>query len=264
MGKERINCNFANMRGLTLLLILLGAFTSYAQDQLVTVKGDTLTGKIDILFPEDLYEEILFENDSEKKRMKAFEFQSLTVDGENYRTIKLRDKYRIMKLEKEGYLSLYLFRVDNNYAFSGLYAYRVDGSGIEVPNMMFKKTMSKFLDGCNSVNLALEEGKFKRKDIEQLVDAYNDCIELNTTEQFAGRQAIMNSNVDTEILTQANAVLKDAQEMGDSDLVSMLNDVIRKLQTGDEVPSYLKKAIEDHVTESHALHQQVTGLLSII
>ncbi|MCA6074875.1 hypothetical protein [Fulvivirga sedimenti] len=254
------------MRGLIILFILLGSYTLYAQDQLVTVQGDTLSGTIEILFPEELYEEIIFDDGSDKKRLKAYEFQSIIKDGQKYRTIKQGDKYRIMMLEKDGYLSLYRFRIDKNFAFAGTYLYKMDGTGIEVPTMLFKKTMTKFLDGCNAITLGLEDGTYKRKEMEELVDAYNACIASNTSNQMAGSPAGITTTVavDTEVMAQANDILKGAKEMGDDELTTMINDVVKRLGTGEEIPPYLKKAIEGHVTESHALYQQVTGFLSLL
>ena len=251
---------------LSTILVFITLSATSAQDQLYMASGDTLSGSIDILFPEEFYEEIVFEANKEKQRMKAHEFVGFMKDGQAYRTIKNANKYRIMMLEKEGYLSLYKFRIDESFAFNGLYAYRIDGQGIEVPTMSFKKTMARLLDDCNAVSLALDEGKYKRKDINQLVDDYNACVNANTAEQMAGRQALMKSysDVNSEVLIKANTLLNAAKSMNDKELESMMTDVIEKLRGNEEVPSYLKKAIESHAEESSELRDEIMNFLAML
>jgi hypothetical protein len=245
----------------TLLFLITGA--AFSQDKLFLANSDTLNGKITILFPEEYYEEILFETDDDKKRLKAYEFKGFSKDDEIYRTIKSGEIYRIMKLEKEGYLSLYSYRMDKAYSFGGMYLFRRDGIGRDVPTMRFKKTMMAFLDDCNSIQPALEEGKYKKKNVEQLIEDYNLCITSKTEEQYAeGKQKPLKTVSDDPVLLTATEILNKAKQLGDDELQSMLNDVIEKLQEGERIPSYLKNALEEYAGEEHALNSDIMSLLA--
>ncbi len=251
------------------LLMFISCFVvtaSYSQGQLYLTSGDTLQGDITLLYPDDLFEEIVFEANGNKERYKAFDFLGFNLDGEEYKTIKSGQKYRIMQLVKPGYLSLYRFRIDKSYSFNGLYLYRIDGQGREVPSMLFKKTMMSFLDDCNAIEAALENNAYRKKDIERLIDDYNACIDMKTAEQSAVKAVLAEQKPvnNSPSLALAEQSLKNAEEIGDEELASMLNDVVDKLREGEEVPAYLKKAIESYVDESHALHSEITSLLSRI
>ena len=78
-------------------------------------------------------------------------------------------------------------------------------------------------------------------------------------------KAISTTNaVDSKIIAQADVILDEAEKMGDDELKTMINDVIKRLSEGEEIPTYLKKAIGSHVDESHALYPQITAFLSLI
>lgn len=251
----------------TFLIItaLFSIITVYGQNELYMLDGDTLKGEITILYPEDRFEEIIFESGDDKRRMKAFEFKGFSQDGEIYRSVKSGEKYRIMQLVEPGYLSMYRFRIDNSYAYNGLYLYRRDGQGIEVPGMMFKKTMMNFMADCNAIEASLKDNKYKRRDIEELVADYNACIEAKTDELEEMRNETFTKPVSsTPALSLAEELLDEARAIGDDDLESMLNDVVEKLGEGSAVPAYLKKAISTHVDESHELHSEITRLLNQI
>jgi len=247
-------------------ILCLLSLTIYGQDELYMASGDTLTGEITILYPEDLFEEIILESGDSKKRYKAFEFICFTKDSTDYKSIKSGQKYRVMQLEKPGYLSLWRFRVDNSYSFNGQYLYRKDGQGQEVPGMLFKKTMMNFLSDCNAVEAALKEGAYKRKNVEELVDDYNACIGRKTAGQEEQKMetATKPSITASPTLEQAEELSNRAKEIGDDELASMLTDVAGKLSEGSAVPSYLKNAIEEHVGESHELYAAITALLTKI
>lgn len=235
-----------------------------AQDQLVLASGDTLSGKIEILLPSRLYEEIMFENDEGKQRYKAFQFVSFIDDGTPYRTVKFGDKYRVMEVKLDGYLSLLRYRTDEAFAFNAQFLSKRGAEGIEVPNFTFKKSMSKFLDDCGPIQEALEAGQYRKKDIEDLVVAYNDCMAAKTEnrmEEYREKDILEKS---MPLIDEFANVKKQSEKMGDEELTNMLDDVILKLKSAEPVPNYLKNALTEYVSGGHELKQAIDVLVKLL
>lgn len=260
------NCIFVSMRKVIALFLLAFAstLTLQAQDLLVMASGDTLTGTVDVLFPDKYYEEITFDDGESKRRLKAYEFVGFVKGDDIFKSLKNGTKYQIMRLKKPGYLSLYEYRIDEAYNYSGLFASLKDGNGTDVPNMNFKKVMSKFLSDCNAVSLGVKEGEYKRKNIDELVDDYNACISQNTIESRSGKSTTIMTTEAAALAIEANDILTEAQSLDQDQLTSMLEDVIEKIREGEEVPAYLKKALEDQVSEDNPLYDKITNFLKKI
>ena len=252
-------------RTIQLIFILITTFfavnSANAQDQLILAKGDTLSGTIELLLPSTYYEEIAFENDDLKERYKAHEFVQFEKEGTTYRTVKFGDKYRVMQVEKEGYLSLLRFRADEAYGFNGFYLGKRSGEGIEVPNLFFKKAMANFLDDCGSVREAIVEDAYRKKDLEKLIDDYNLCMEAQTETRMEEYRESQIREAATPLMDQISNLIKQSDNLGDEELSNMLGDVMDKVRSGENVPNYLKNALTSHVENNHALKQAVENLL---
>jgi hypothetical protein len=106
-----------------------------------------------------------------------YKVKAFSVDGELFQPVKGPDGYVFMKLLKSGYLSLYSFQHANQTLYNGMYLLKKDGSGIEVPNLTFKKGMRNFLDDCPVVADKIDTDVLNKKDLHQIIDEYNACIE---------------------------------------------------------------------------------------
>jgi hypothetical protein len=244
-----------------LLVWLVIPAAVYAQDKVILASGDTLEGKASILYPDKYFEEISFDDGTNRRRMKAYQFIWLLKDDEIYRAVKNTDKYQIMKLYKPGYLSLYYYRVDQSYSFGGLYALRRDGIGTEVPNMGFKKNMSRFLSDCNSISADVKAGLYKRKDMEKIADMYNACIEQKTAELNQKTESRELSDEASELINEINSLITESASLGYDELTPILEDVKEKVEEGDDIPNYLKRAIKDQVDKKNPLNDKITELL---
>lgn len=244
------------------LIALTAACTLQAQDKLILTTGDTLTGEIEVLLPDSRYEEIIFTRDGDRTRYRSHEFVSFNADSIDYRTIKFGDKYRIMQVESDDYLSLLKFRSDESYTFNSQFLYKRSGDGIEVPNFMFKKAMSKFLDDCIPVREAIAEGSYRRNDLNALVVAYNECMDRMTKNRLAEYREAQVVAENTPLIDEFKNLKKQAEQMGDEELTSMLNDVISRLEKAETVPNYLKNALTEHVKDDHELKKATDVLVS--
>lgn len=171
------------MKGLFLSICILGSLVCFSQtDRLFTVTGDTLYGKIELMMAEEISEEIVIVENDFKRRFNCTRFTGFVKDSTTYRVVKHAEKYRIMRLEYDGYLSLLTFRTTGSNDFALKYLLKKDGKGIEVPALFFKKTISEFLYECPPVRDKLENNSFKSSDLIPLVTFYNRMCVLNLDE----------------------------------------------------------------------------------
>ena len=96
-----------------------------------------------------------------------------------------------MKLLQPGYLSLYAYQPEDQTRFDGLFLKKMDGESMVVPNLGFKKYISRFLEDCPQVAQKVKDGELGKKELTELVDAYNGCIDRRTDQHdrvIASRQ----------------------------------------------------------------------------
>ncbi len=230
-----------------------------AQDWVITTTQDSISGAINIEMATDNYEEIVVKNDAGKTRLKAHQFIEFNLDGQKYKTVKQAGKYRIMKVGKEGYLSLYFFRQDGAFDFGTQYLSKVTGDGILVPNISFKKGMSKFLADCSSIEQGFEQGKYKKSKLNELIDDYNNCI-ANNTVSLENESPEDNDNPLTLLIDS----IKSKIDPSNSELQSLLNDIKSKIKQGNTVPGYLKSALTDQTAGMENIKAEVEELLNSI
>ena len=129
---------------LLFFLLMLVYQCASAQDYVLTARGDSLTGEVKPLFygPEKRVQ--LTDASKEKNTFSLFEVRGFSHDGDIYHPIKGDEGYVFMKLLKSGYLSLYAFQPENQTRFDGLFLRKLDGEGMTVPNLGFKKIPEPF------------------------------------------------------------------------------------------------------------------------
>lgn len=252
------------MKKFSVILFLLSSLVASAQDRLTLSSGETLEGRIEVLLPAVKYEEVLFEKDEKKTRYKAHEIVNFTQDDKEFRTVKFGDKYRIMEVEVDGYLSLLKFRSASTYAFNAQLFKKLGGEGIEIPNFMFKKSMASFLEDCPSVKEAIEAGVYRKSDLELLAKDYNTCIQQKTDDKYVLRntqESPKNEKLSTPLIDEIQNLSRQAEQQNDIELANMLKDVISKMENGATIPSYLKNALSNHVKGNHELKDAVQTIV---
>ena len=124
---------------------------SFGQDYVVTIQGDSLKGDVKALTYSAEKKVQITEPGKKKVIYPFFKVKSFSLDGEIYEPVKGPNGYTFMKIIKAGFLSLYAFQQENQTSYDGLYLAKKDGSGMEVPNLTFKKGMKNFLEDCPAV-----------------------------------------------------------------------------------------------------------------
>jgi hypothetical protein len=165
-----------NMRSLLFLCGFLLSVGVSGQDFIVTIQGDTLVGDVKALTYGPDKKVQITEAGKKKVVYPFYKVKSFTVDDEVFQPVKGPQGYTFMKLLKAGYLSLYSFQSNNQNLYDGQFLLKMDGDGIEVPNITFKKGMKRFLDDCPTVTDKIESDLLNKKDLVQIIDEYNACI----------------------------------------------------------------------------------------
>lgn len=254
------------MKRCSIVVLLFFTLQGYAQtDYVITTQQDTIHGKIEILLPADTHEEISIQTDGENRKLKAFQFIEFTKDSTLYRAVKLTNLYRIMKVEKDGYLSLLTFRPDGNYTFGAKYLQKKTGEGIEVPTLLFKKVMMDFLRDCNEVAEKIDDKTYKKNDLDEIVSAYNKCISGQTQALYSDipKQETMKSPASKK-LEQLRDKLKDVDQSQVADLQVLLRDIAQKLAKGEDVPSYMISALKEQSTKVTSLRDEISELAELL
>lgn len=249
-----------------IILSLIFSQAAYAQDWLVTTSADTLKGEIAIELPMERYEEFTLKNDEGKQRFKAYQVIEFEHKGQKYKTVKHAGVYRIMLVESDGYLSQFKYRADQGFEFSSIFLLKTDGESLEVSNLTFKRSLSNFLEDCQTVVDGLENKKYKRADLDQIVIDYNACIDKKTSNALANENTPKAPVQVTQVNHPGISIIESIQKKIDNsgDLNAMLNDIKSKLTKGENVAGYLKSALKEQAAGQENIVEEVDQLLETI
>ena len=118
-----------------------------------------------------------------------------------------------------------------------------DNSEFEVGNIGFKKRVSKFLEDCPEIANKITTGEYKKSDLKEVVARYNQCRNQGQPNvAVAIEETVFEKQPAIEELI---AKVSKSNLSNKSDIVEMLEDVKSKLESGDDVPNYLKSAITE-------------------
>ncbi|GCC49889.1 hypothetical protein SanaruYs_01030 [Chryseotalea sanaruensis] len=225
---------------LTLFILLCNSAT--AQDYLITAKGDTLNGQVKI-FVNGLDKRVQVSQPNKKKiTYTILQVRGFVLEKEFYRPVKFADTYVFMKLLKQGYLSLYAFQMNGQLSYDGQYLLKMDGQGMEVPNLGFKRNMTRFLSECSELAAQIEEGKYGYSDLDEIINQFNACINDKTIAQSTKPKGLSNVNLDPWNALEVkvlNSALPDK-----NDAIDMIKDLKNKLEKGEQIPKFLSEALK--------------------
>jgi hypothetical protein len=243
--------NFTIIHILLFILLMLAYQCTRAQDLVVTSKGDTIVGDVKPITYGVEKKVQVTASDRKKSILSIFQTKAYVLKGETYHPVKHDGGYTFMKLVKPGYLSLYAFQLPNQVAFDGLYLVKRGGTGMEVPNLSFKKYMSRFLQDCPDVASRIDEGDLSKKNLDKIVDEYNQCIESNTVDH----EKVITENRESTKKISAWDVLEDKVKNksdfeGKSDALEMISDIKNKISRGEKIPNFLIEGLKTSLSET--------------
>ncbi len=253
-----------------LFLISFLTFSSLAfcqSDYAITVKGDTLKGRVRILTYDQL-DRVQVVVEEKKKIFSALEIRTLSIAGVTYHTIKYDKGFRYMRLIKEGFLSLYGFRMPNQSTYDGQYLIKKDGSGLEMPNLTFKKSLSGFLSDCPEVNERIKSGDLSRKDVDKIVDRYNSCLQFKTERRAEEPKIAPVTEAESEQMIAVNTIIAKAEAAtsleNKADIVDLLKDLRSKIARHEVLPNYILKDIKNQLGQNPEFAADVEKLMTLV
>ncbi|SKC86244.1 hypothetical protein [Ohtaekwangia koreensis] len=221
-----------------------------AQDYVVNVKGDTLTGSIKPLtFGPDKKVQVT-SADKKKTVVPIFQVKAYSLKGEVYQPVKGPSGYTFMKLLKAGYVSLYAFQLENQTSYDGRFLLKRDGTGTEVPNLSFKKITSRFFNDCPAIESKIEDGTYGKKDLDTIIDEYNACINGRTAEHtqvIATRTEQVKKINSWDILE--NKVKGLTEFEGKTNALEMIGEIKNKISKSEKVPNFLINGLKGTLTQ---------------
>lgn len=242
---------FAIVHIFLLILFLLIHQCTQAQDYVVTSKGDTLMGKVKPLtYGPDKKVQLVTDN-KKKNVYPIVQTRAFRFNDEMYHPIRTATGYTFMKLVKQGYLSLYAFQPENQVGYDGLYLVKKDGSNLEVPNLTFKKLMTRFLSDCEVVSKKIDDGTYGKKELDQIITEYNECIDRRSheTEAIVSRQYVQNKQVSAwdnlEEKVKAKTDLKDKETT-----LEMIGEIKNKIRRNEKVPNFLIEGLKSSLSDA--------------
>lgn len=247
------------MRTLWLMVSLLASAALQAQDYLVTTKKDTLRGKITIASYTTSDRAVLTsETDKKKTEYQAYTVLSIRIDTFTYIPVRTPDAFRFVQLKKNGMLRLCFARQAPGTPYNIPYLVKLSGEVMEVNALRFKKTVSRFLAECTTVQQKIEDESLGRGDLEKIVDTYNRCLVQQTTVAFTASE-----DPKLEALTAFNKTLSQDASVP-PEAMDILKDLYTKVKEGRPAPNYLteglREALKGHPTYAEELETLLATL----
>jgi hypothetical protein len=234
-----------------LILLLLVYQCTQAQDIFISTKGDTVKGEVkQISFGPEKKVQVTTA-DKNKTTYSIFQTRSFVDKGETYVPVKGPKGYVFMKLKKPGYLSLLGFQGENQTNYDALYLLKRDGSGLEVPGLTFKKMMTRFLSECPDLVARIDNGDIGRKNLEQIVDEYNACINSKTAEHDKVVARIQEQSKKISAWDILEEKVKNKEDFeGRQDALEMIADIKGKIQRNEKIPKFLLEGLKSSLSGS--------------
>jgi hypothetical protein len=220
-----------------------------AQDYLITTKGDSLTGTLKPLLYAPEKKVQVTTADKKKEVYSMFQVRRYRFHDEMFEPVKGPDGYTFMRLEKAGYLSLYSYQLPNQVTFEGSYLMRRDGKGMDVPNISFKKSMKAYLKDCPAVVQRIENGDWGRKNLIEMIDAYNLCIQGKTIVEEEALAAKVEQTKSMSAWDQLENQVKSASDFdGKPNALEMIQEIKGKIERNEKIPNFLIEGLKSVLT----------------
>jgi hypothetical protein len=246
---------------ITGLLASLASLCFAQSDYIVTAKGDTIRGEV-VITSYDV-DRIIVHVNKKKTAYTALQARTVVINGEIYKTQLFGNTYKVMKLIRPGFLSLYGYKDANQSNYDGRYMVKLNGTSMEVPNLVFKKSISKFLEDCPTVKDKLKDHELTRKNLVEIIDFYNACMDdktkkINGVPTPVTAAPITSAPLDN--LREKVAALPDFADKKNS--LELINDIGTKIGNGQEIPKYMIEGLKNYLGAQAAVKADLDAFLA--
>ena len=233
-----------------LTLTYQSGWAQNTQDYVITAKRDTLVGEVKpILYGPEKKVQVTTA-DRKKTTLPITQTTAYVYKGERFEPVRTDKGYTYMKVIRPGYLTLYAFQMENQMTFDGLYLVKRDGTRTEVPNLSFKKVMTRFLSDCSSVSTRIDQGDLNKKDLNEIVDQYNLCITARTRDASAAmtrRQEQAKKASPWDDLEEK--VKAEADFDGKKDALDMIAEIKGKISRSEKIPNFMLEGLKSSLPQ---------------
>jgi len=255
-------------KSVLVVMLMLNGYCVLAQsDFVVTLKSDTVKGDVRIL-SYDQVDRVQIANKGKKELFSALDVLIVRIGGESYKSVKIDNSIRLMKILKSGYLSLYGFKLPNQSGYDGRYLVKLDGTSMEMPNLGFKKVMSGFLEECNGVSEKIKNGELGKSKIEEIIDLFNECVSQAKPVLVVAAEPLTTETSDKTMLKEAiQTLMTKIQEQDFStreDALDILRDIQSKVTKNENVSNYLIGGLQSALKDQSALSEDLDKVIALI
>ncbi|HET9486012.1 MAG TPA: hypothetical protein VFO54_01185, partial [Chryseosolibacter sp.] len=204
-----------------------------------------LTGEVRPLFFGPQHKVQIVGPGKEKSTFSLFDVRAFSSDGDIYHPVKGEKGYVFMKLVQPGYLSLYAFQPENQPRFDGLFFKKADGANLVVPNLGFKKYIGQFLEDCPLVVQRIKDGELGKKNLTEIVQAYNACVDGRTIDH--GKVIALRAEQNTRLSAwdSLEEKVKVAEFSEKNNALEMIAEVRRKIRQQEKIPNFLLEGLKN-------------------
>lgn len=232
------------------ILLMLVYQCASAQDYVLTSRGDSVSGEVKPLLYGPQKKVQVITSDNQKTSYSIFEVRAFSHEGHIYHPIKGDQGYVFMKLLQPGYLSLYAYQPENQTRFDGLFLQKLDGDNMPVPNLGFKKYLSKFLEDCPQVSAKVKDGELGKKNLEEIIAVYNACVDRRTI----NHDQLLASRKEQTLKISAWESLEEKvreKSFGEKDnALEMINEIRKKIQRQEKIPNFLIEGLRSSLQDT--------------
>jgi|GEM_PF-293784 len=248
-----------------LSLLFLPCFGWAQTDYLIKLSGDTLKGVVRLL-PDERLDRVQLIIGEARTSFTALQVRSVRKENITYKPVRYENTIRLMRVLIDGYLSLNAFSSANPNSWDSKYLTKRDGTGMEVPNLGFKKILSNYLSDCPEVAKRIISGDLNKRDVERIVDLYNVCLQTKT-ETAKNKPEPAPASADSEkVLAVRNFITKVEAEnfLTKKDALDVLKDIQSKVVKNEVVPNYQLEGLKSYLTDSPALTMDLDALIKLL
>jgi hypothetical protein len=236
---------------LLFLLLMLVYQCAGAQDLLVTTRGDTIYGETRPITYATEKKVVVVDSEKKKNTYSMFQIRSFTNKNELFIPVRTSTGIAFMKVVKPGYLSLLKFQHENQVAYDGQYLLRKDGTGVEVPNLTFKKTLARFLNDCPDVTKKIESGDLGKFELPAIVDEYNACVSKRTEglKTLTEETKVAEDKIDAWVALEMKVKSKPDFQ-GKQDALDMITDIKAKINRNEKIPNFIIEGLKSSLSQA--------------
>ena len=186
-------------------------------DYVVTLKGDTLKGKINVTSALAI-DELAIRGEDGKYTVGANLVEKAVIKDILYKPVNYENTKRMAQVILEGQLSHIALRLDGSSQYDKELLLKSTGEYLVLSKIIYKNNLINFLSECTSLVDAIENGSIRTSKTDEIVNHYNS---------YCSNDSLKISSLTipelAELILRVNLELKKGQSISPADLSMLMN-----------------------------------------